>query len=73
MSEHGAVAKLGDRGPSKPRRAQRSVTDPLLLALARYVQALDERYPEGPDQMRGGGLDASANMPTVTPARGPAR
>ena len=24
--------------------------DPLLLALARYVQALDERYPKGPSR-----------------------
>jgi len=26
--------------------------DPLALALARYVEALHRRYPDGPDQMR---------------------
>jgi len=41
--------------------------EPLLLALARYVQALDERYPGGPEQMRSEGLAVRANMPTVTP------
>jgi hypothetical protein len=27
--------------------------DPLIAALARYVEALHRRYPGGPDQMRG--------------------
>ena len=31
------------------RRVER---DPLVAALARYVEALHRRYPEGPDQMR---------------------
>ncbi len=26
--------------------------DPLVAALARYVEALHRRYPDGPDQMR---------------------
>lgn len=26
--------------------------DPLVAALARYVEALDRRYPDGPDQLR---------------------
>ncbi|HEX5015116.1 MAG TPA: hypothetical protein VFV72_13270 [Candidatus Limnocylindrales bacterium] len=26
--------------------------DPLVAALARFVEALDRRYPDGPDQMR---------------------
>jgi hypothetical protein len=26
--------------------------DPLVVALARYVEALHRRYPDGPDQMR---------------------
>ena len=26
--------------------------DPLVAALARYVEALHHRYPEGPEQMR---------------------
>ena len=47
--------------------------DPLLLALARYVQALDHRYPGGPAQMRRQVLDARANMPIVMPEEdGPA-
>ena len=34
-------------------QSQRSVTrDPLVAALARYVEALHRRYPDGPDQMR---------------------
>jgi hypothetical protein len=39
--------------------------DPMLLALARYVQALDARYPGGPEQMRDEGLADGANMPTM--------
>ena len=36
--------------------------DPLIAALARYVEALHRRYPEGPDQMRREGLDGRANI-----------
>jgi hypothetical protein len=36
--------------------------DPLVAALARYVEALHRRYPDGPDQMRTESLDARANM-----------
>jgi hypothetical protein len=39
--------------------------DPLVLALARYVEALHRRYPDGPDQMRRERLNAgpiSANV-----------
>jgi hypothetical protein len=36
--------------------------DPLIAALARYVEALHARYPDGPDQMRRESLDARANM-----------
>ena len=36
--------------------------DPLVMALARYVEALHGRYPDGPDQMRRESLDARANM-----------
>ena len=39
--------------------------DPLVLALARYVEALHARYPDGPDQMRKEHLDARANMPRM--------
>ena len=36
--------------------------DPLVAALARYVEALHPRYPEGPDQIRRDGLDGSAKV-----------
>jgi hypothetical protein len=42
--------------------ASGSVRDPLIAALARYVEALHARYPEGVDQMRRENLDARANM-----------
>ena len=37
-------------------------SDPFIAALARYVEALHRRYPEGPDQMRREGLDGRANI-----------
>ena len=39
--------------------------DPLVAALARYVEALHARYPGGPDQMRKENLDARGNMPRM--------
>jgi hypothetical protein len=36
--------------------------DPLVAALARYVEALHRRYPDGPEQMRREGLDARAKV-----------
>jgi hypothetical protein len=36
--------------------------DPLEVALARYVQALNRLYPEGPEQMRREGLDGRAKV-----------
>jgi hypothetical protein len=42
-----------------------SARDPLVAALARYVEALHDRYPDGPDQMRREALDARANMPRM--------
>jgi hypothetical protein len=36
--------------------------DPLVAALARYVEALHRRYPGGPDQMRREGLDGRAKV-----------
>ena len=36
--------------------------DPLIAALARYVEALHRRYPEGPNQMRREGLDGRATI-----------
>ena len=40
----------------------RNESDPLILALARYVEALHRRYPGGPDQLRREGLDARAKV-----------
>jgi hypothetical protein len=39
--------------------------DPLIAALARYVEALHARYPDGPNQMRKENLDARGNMPRM--------
>ena len=36
--------------------------DPLIAALARYVEALHRRYPGGPDGLRREGLDARAKV-----------
>jgi hypothetical protein len=45
------------------RQAQPPVErDPLIAALARYIEALHRRYPDGPDQLRREGLDARANV-----------
>ena len=44
-------------------QVQRSVErDPLVAALARYIEALHLRYPDGPDQMRREAL-ARAHQP----------
>jgi len=39
--------------------------DPLVAALARYVEALHRRYPEGPEQMRRERLAAARNRANV--------
>jgi hypothetical protein len=44
--------------------------DPLIAALARYVEALHDRYPDGPDQMRQEALDARGNMPRMRKSDG---
>lgn len=36
--------------------------DPLIAALARYVEALHGRYPDGPEQMRRESLDGRAKV-----------
>jgi len=36
--------------------------DPHVAALARYVEALHRRYPDGPAQMRREGLDGRAKV-----------
>ena len=36
--------------------------DPLIAALARYVEALHRRYPGGVEQLRREGLDGRSNI-----------
>ena len=43
--------------------------DPLIAALARYVEALHHRYPEGPEQMRREGLDGRATITGMHPPK----
>ena len=43
--------------------------DPLVAALARYVEALHRRYPDGPDQMRREGLDGRAKVSVMVSSR----
>ena len=37
-------------------------SDPLILALARYVEALHRRYPDGPSELRREGLDGRVKV-----------
>lgn len=43
--------------------------DPLVAALARYVEALHRRYPGGPDQLRRERLDGRANITPMSDRR----
>ena len=54
------------RGSSRPTTHSRD-SDPVVAALARYVEALHRRYPEGPEQMRREGLDGRANITGMHP------
>ena len=50
-----------------------STADSFIAALARYVEALHRRYPDGPEQMRREGLDARAKVcPMVRIQKDPA-
>ena len=55
--------------PDKDGRKLVPRCDPLIAALARYVEALHRRYPEGPDQMRRDGLDGRANITGMQPPK----
>ena len=50
--------------------ANQAKSDPLVRALAQYVEALNRRYPDGPAPMHCDGLARRANMLPVneTPA-----
>jgi hypothetical protein len=50
-------------GPDSPH------SDPLVRALARYVEALHRRYPDGPAQMRREDLDGRANITGMHPPK----
>jgi hypothetical protein len=39
--------------------------DPLVVALARYVEAIHRQYPEGPEQLRRERLAAARNRANV--------
>jgi hypothetical protein len=65
----GASPTIGERPGETVTEMAASLTpailggrDPLVWALARYVEALHARYPGGPDQMRQEAVDGRANM-----------
>jgi hypothetical protein len=44
-------------------------SDLLIHALARYIEALHRRYPDGPAQMRREDLDGRANITAMHPPK----
>jgi hypothetical protein len=54
------MARIGRANTPSP------ATDPLVRALARYVEALHRRYPEGPEQLRREDLDARGKVSRMT-------
>lgn len=48
---------------------QTPISDPLIVALARYVDALHRRYPDGPEQMRREDLDGRATITGMRPPK----
>ena len=54
--------RSGNERTSNFERPARPQPDPLGRALARYVEALHRRYPEGLEQLRREGLDARAKV-----------
>jgi len=49
----------------------RPAPDPLIAALVRYVEALERRYPGGPDELRPASRARRANMPTMSDRKHP--
>ena len=64
-----AVTELARKVKATPAARASEQHDPLILALARYVEALHRRYPEGPEQMRREGLDGRANITGMHPPK----
>ncbi len=56
------------QGFSRPGTESRH-SDPLIAALARYVEALHRRYPDGPEQMRRERLDGRAIITAMSDRR----
>jgi len=60
----------GTRGrPAEASGIRGFASDPLISALGAYVEALDARYPGGPDQFRREGLDGRAKVSRMTRIR----
>jgi hypothetical protein len=55
-------------GPPRPG-TDSGRSDPLVHSLARYVEALHRRYPDGPAQMRREDLDGRANITAMHPPK----
>lgn len=55
--------------PQMPEHPAGRQPDPLVRALARYVEALHARYPDGPEQMRREDLDARAKVSQMVKIR----
>jgi hypothetical protein len=55
----------------KERRTRPDTPDAFVRALARYVEALNARYPGGPDEFRAE-LDARAKVSVMPTTRKPA-
>jgi hypothetical protein len=69
---HGLIL-AARRLPVNPRTSVEP-SDPLIRALARFVEVLDERYPRGPDELPKSGLafdGNEGNMRTVLDDEGP--
>jgi hypothetical protein len=55
-----------------PQRGRHAAESDLLAdALARFVEALHRRYPDGPGALAAKGLARRANMPVVTDRKEP--
>ena len=55
---------VSENWPAKP------IADPLVAALARYVMALDRRYPDGPAELASR-LDSGPDRANITRLRKP--
>jgi len=47
----------------------RPAADALVAALARYIEALHRRYPDGPEELRREGLDGRATITAMSDRR----